>query len=97
VVTDNQVLVIFTNAPNGQGIDAKPIDVAGPDGAKLDLAPHAGRVAMMTGEYDAKVGLTKAAIVEVAGPLASLIVKAQLGAGAPEEPADRAGAARPKR
>ena len=83
VVIGSQLAVIFTNVPNGQGIDAKPVDVAGPDGAKMDLAPHAGRVVMLAGSYDPASGI-KGELVEVASPLVSLTVKAQLGAGGPE-------------
>jgi hypothetical protein len=83
VVIGPQVAVIFTNAQNGQGIDAKPVDVAGPDGAKIDLTPHAGRVVMLAGAYDPATGI-KGELVEVASPLVSLTVKAQLGGGGPE-------------
>ena len=86
VVVGSQVLVLFTNAPNGQDAGAKPIDVAGADGAKLDLAPHAGRVVMLTGTFDPAAGLKGAELVEVASPLASLVVKAQLGGGGDEGP-----------
>lgn len=84
VVIGSQVLVIYTNAPNATGLD-KPVDVLGADNSKLDLAPNAGRVVMLTGTLDPKAGLTKAELVEVASPLASLAIKAQL-TGAPEEP-----------
>lgn len=96
IVVNGQVAVLFTNAPNAQGIEAKPVDAAGPDGAKLDLAKEAGRVVMLTGTYDAKAGLQKAEIVEVASPLASLAVKAQL-AGGGDEPAPGGKGGPPKR
>ncbi len=86
VVIGSQVTVLFTNAPNAQGIEAQPIDVTGPDGTKLDLSKDAGRVVMLTGDYDPKVGLTKGVVVEVASPLASLALKAQLAGGGGDEP-----------
>ena len=81
VVVGSQLAVIFTNAANGEGIDAKPVDVAGPDGGRMDLSAHAGRVVMLAGAYDPKAGIAKAELVEVASPLVSLTVKAQLGGG----------------
>ncbi len=84
IVMSGQVVVLYTNATNAQGIDEKPVDVMGADGAKIDMAKENGRVVMLTGAYDPKTGLSKAEIVEVASPLASLAVKAQLAAGAAE-------------
>ena len=91
VMGKNQVAVLFTNAEKAEGIDAKPIDVSTGDAsapAPLDLAPHTGRVVMLTGAYDAQAGLTKAELVEVGSPLLSLVVKAQLG-GEEEPPPGR--------
>jgi len=91
VMGKNQVAVLFTNAEKAEGIDAKPIDVLTGDAsapAPLDLAPHTGRVVMLTGAYDAQAGLTKAELVEVGSPLLSLVVKAQLG-GEEEPPPGR--------
>jgi hypothetical protein len=85
VVIGSQVAVIYTNAESAEGLDAKPVDVVGADGQKVDLAPNAGRVVMLAGSYDPKAGI-KGEVVEVASPLVSLTVKAQLGAGAPEAP-----------
>ena len=85
VVVGQQVAILFTNAPHGSALD-RPIDVTGPDNAKLDLTANEGRVVMLTGILDAKAGLTKAELVEVASPLASLAIKAQLGSGQDEEP-----------
>lgn len=55
----------------------KPVDVMSGDapGTPLDLAPHLGRVVMLTGSYDPKAGLTKAELVEVASPLLSFALK----------------------
>jgi hypothetical protein len=81
----NQVAVVFTNNPQAEGVESKPVDVFSSDtpaaagsGTPLDLGQHLGRVVMLTGTYDAQAGLTKAELVEVASPLVSLTVKAQL-------------------
>lgn len=96
IVVGPQVAVIYTNAANGQGIDEKALDVTGADGARIDMAKDEGRVVMLTGSYDPKLGLTGASVVEVASPLASLAVKAQLAGGPPEgaQPAPKAAAPR---
>jgi hypothetical protein len=95
VVVGSQVAILFTNAPNAEGSD-KPVDVAGADGAKTDLSANDGRVVMLAGSYDPKTGI-KGEVVEVASPLVSLSIKAQLGAGGPEERAGGAPkAAQPK-
>lgn len=94
VVVGSQVAILYTNAPNAQGIEPTPVDVAGPDGQKIDMAKNAGRVVMLTGEFDPKSGLGKADVVEVASPLASLAIKAQLAAGAEEPPAPAKGGKR---
>ena len=85
VVVGSQVAVVYTNVENGQGLEAKPVDLLGPDGSKVDLTPNAGRAIMLAGTYDPRAGI-KGEVVEVAGPLVSLTVKAQLGGGAPEGP-----------
>jgi hypothetical protein len=85
VVVGSQVAVIYTNAQSAEGLDAKPVDVLGADGAKTDLAPNAGRAVMIAGSYDAKTGI-KGEVVEVASPLVSLTIKAQLGAGGADAP-----------
>jgi hypothetical protein len=84
-VVGSQVLILFTNAQNVDDTD-KPVDVAGADGAKADLSTNAGRVVMLAGTYDPKAGI-KGEVVEVASPLVSLSIKAQLGGDAPEAPA----------
>jgi hypothetical protein len=95
IVIGSQVAVVYTNAEKAEGLEAKPVDVLGPDDAKIDLAQHAGRVVMLAGSYDPKTGI-KGEVVEVASPLVSLSIKAQLGGGAPEAPAP-AQAGAPKR
>ena len=106
VTGNNEVLVVFTNAPQAEGIDAKPVAVltgdspgAAGSATPMDLAPHLGRVVMLTATYDPQAGLTKADLVEVASPLASLVVKAQLAVEEPPEQPQRGGkpAAQPKR
>lgn len=107
VTGDKEVLVVFTNAPQADGIDAKPIAVltgdspgAAGSATPMDLAPHLGRVVMLTGTYDAQAGLTKAELVEVASPLVSATIKAQLAVDEPPEPPPARGGkppAKPKR
>src|SRR3954466_3151777 len=63
VTGNNQIVVIFTNAPGAEGV-AKPIDVSSGDGSPLDLSQNMGRVVLLTGAYDPKTGLTKAELVE---------------------------------
>ena len=94
VTGKSQVAVLFTNAEKAEGIDAKPVEVLtgdspGAGGAPLDLTQHMGRIVMLTGAYDAQAGVTKAELVEVASPLVSLVVKAQIGGD--EEPPPPAG------
>jgi hypothetical protein len=90
VTGKNEVAVVFTNAQQAEGIDAKPVAVltgdspgAAGSATPMDLAPHLGRVVMLTGTYDPQAGLTKAELVEVASPLVSLTIKAQLSAEDP--------------
>jgi hypothetical protein len=94
VTGKSQVAVLFTNADKAEGIDAKPVEVStgdspGAGGTPLDLTQHVGRIVMLTGAYDAQAGVTKAELVEVASPLVSLVVKAQIGGD--EEPPPPAG------
>jgi len=94
VTGKSQIVVLFTNAEKAEGIDAKPVEVLSGEapGAALDLAPHLGRVVMLTGAYDAQAGLTKAELVDVASPLLSFALKASLGGGddqPPSPPAQR--------
>ena len=86
IVVNGQLSVLYTNAPNADGIDQKPIDAVGPGNAKIDMAPNEGRVVMVTGAYDPAKGLTGAEVVEVASPLVSLITKAQIAGGGADEP-----------
>ena len=92
VTGNNQVAIIFTNAPGAEGVD-KPVDVSSGDGpgAPLDLSQNVGRVVLLTGAFDPKAGLTKAALVEVASPLVSTLIKAQIAGSADETPPSRGG------
>lgn len=94
VVVGSQVAILYTNAPAAQGVDPTPVDVTGSDGQKVDMTKNAGRVVMLTGDYDPKAGISKAEVVEVASPLASLAIKAQLAGGADEPPPAKGGAKR---
>lgn len=92
VTGNNQIAVIFTNAPGAEGVD-KPVDVSTGEapGSPLDLSPNVGRVVLLTGTYDPKAGFTKAEIVETASPLVSTLIKAQI-AGSADEGAPSRGA-----
>jgi hypothetical protein len=101
VTGKNEVLVVFTNAPDAEGLDDKPVAVltgdspgAAGSATAMDLTPHLGRVVMLTGTYDRQAGLTKAELVEVASPLVSFTIKAQLGAEEepPQKPQPQPGA-----
>lgn len=107
VVVGSQLAILFTNAPGAETMEPKPItvfsDAAGSGGeapAKLDLAQHEGRVVMLTGEYDPKVGLTKAELVDVASPLLSFALKSQVSGQeepAPQSPSGKPPARSPRR
>jgi hypothetical protein len=62
-------------------------------GTPLDLAPHLGRVVMLTGALDPKLGLSKAELVEVASPLLSFALKSMLTG---DDPLRRRPPARPQ-
>jgi hypothetical protein len=84
-------------APQSDDIGDEPINVSSGDspGTPLDLAQHLGRVVMLTGTYDPKAGLTKAELVDVAGPLLSFALKAAL-AGGDEQPGPPAQSGKPQ-
>jgi hypothetical protein len=85
VIGSNLVSVLYTNDPKGEGIDEKPVTVLAPTGAPADLSQHNGKVVMLTGEYSAQSGLSKAEVVDVAGPLLSFAIKSMLSGGGDEE------------
>jgi hypothetical protein len=78
VTGPSQVALLFTNNPQSES--SEPIDVSSGDqpGQALDLGGNVGRVVMLTGSLDPKAGLTKAQVVDTAGPLLSFSIKAQL-------------------
>jgi hypothetical protein len=78
VTGPSQVALLFTNNPQSES--SEPIDVSSGDqpGQAVDLGGNVGRVVMLTGSLDPKAGLTKAQVVDTAGPLLSFSIKAQL-------------------
>jgi hypothetical protein len=84
---NSEVSVLFTNAPNAEGIETKPLPATSTEGAPLDLAGSFGRVVLLTGSYDKTKGLTGATLVETASPLTSFLIKSTL---AGDEPAPAA-------
>jgi type II secretory pathway pseudopilin PulG len=84
VITPSTVSVLYTNDPNGEGIEAKPVSVNLAPG-QVDLSQYAGRVVMMIGKYSAQGGLTGVQVVDAAGPLLSFAIKSMLSGGGDEE------------
>ena len=97
VTGPSQIAVMFTNAPQAEGIEAKPVDLSSGDapGAALDLAGSVGRVVMVTGAYAAASGITKAQVVDTASPLLSFMMKQSAGDEGPQAP--QKGGGRPAR
>lgn len=85
VVKDGKVTVLFTNDRKADEIAGKPVAVSG-DG--LDLAKSENRTVMLVGSYDAKDGLTKAEVVDVASPLVAFALKTTIGGGEADEGGD---------
>ena len=84
----NQVAVIFTNAQGAENVE-KPIDVLSSDqaGSALDLSANVGRVVLLAGTYEPKLGLIRAELIDVASPVVSTWLKAQIaGGGTTDEP-----------
>ncbi|WP_043747877.1 hypothetical protein [Methylobacterium nodulans] len=84
VAKDGKLTVLFTNDPKGETISGKPLAVAGEGPNAPDLAKNDGKVVMLVGTYDPKAGLTKAELVDVAGPLLAFAIKGSLGGGGEE-------------
>jgi hypothetical protein len=86
VTGNNQIAVIFTNATGAETVE-KPIDVLSGDapGSPLDLSANVGRVVLLTGAYDPKLGLVRSALVDAASPVVSTWIKAQLAGGSAED------------
>ena len=86
-----QIMVLYSNAPQGQAAEGKPANVQG-----ADLAPNLGRVVMLTGELGA-TGITGAQVGDVATPLVSFLMKQGAGGddaapapkGQPQRPAPK--------
>jgi hypothetical protein len=99
VTGKSAVMVQFTNAPQSDGIDQKPQNVFSDEGGStpLDLGQDTGKVVMLTGSYDAAKGINKAAVVDVASPLLSFLIKEQLGGGDDDEPSPGGGKGAPKK
>jgi len=83
VTGKNSVAVQFSNAPQSDNIAEKPQNVFSDDAGAtaLDLSQDLGRVVMLTGSYDAAKGISKAAVVDVASPILSFMIKSQLDSG----------------
>jgi hypothetical protein len=64
-----QILLLFSNAPQGQGSEGRTIAVQG-----ADLGQSVGKVVMLTGELGPS-GITGAQVVDTAGPLLSFVIK----------------------
>lgn len=76
----NQGTLLFSSSPQGEGAEGRTVTVPG-----VDLAPHVGKVVMLTGEFGSN-GIANAQIVDVAGPLLSFAIKLQIsGEGSDEE------------
>jgi len=83
----SQVSVLYTNDPQAEGVEEKPVSVQGSGGAAIDIGQHTGRVVMLTGQFKGS-SLVNAAVVDVASPLLSFAIKSMLaggGEGAEEE------------
>lgn len=75
---NNQISVLYSNHDKADDASERALSVTGANGAALDLAPHVGRVVMLTGDYDGKTALTNAEIIDTASPLLSFTIKALL-------------------
>jgi hypothetical protein len=84
-----QVTLVFSNAPQGQAAEGKPVAVQG-----ADLAPHVGKAVMLTGDLGPG-GITGAQVVDVAGPLLSFVIKQSAGDDGPQGGPPRGGPPRP--
>jgi hypothetical protein len=95
----SQIAVLFTNNPQAEGIEAKPVDLSSAEapGTPLDLAANLGRVVMVTGTYAQATGITKAQVVDTASPLLSFMMKQAGGDEGGQAPPQRGGARAPAR
>ncbi|HEX8663151.1 MAG TPA: hypothetical protein VF744_03880 [Beijerinckiaceae bacterium] len=99
VTGPSQIAVLFTNAPQAESIEAKPVDLSSAEapGTALDLAGSLGRVVMVTGTYAAASGITKAQVVDTASPLLSFMMKQSAGGDEGQPAPQRSGGKPPKR
>ena len=93
VTGKSEVLVQFTNAPQSEGIDQKPVNVFSDDAGAtaLDMSQNLGRVVMLTGTYDAAKGIGKGAVVDVASPVLTFFIKSQISGGGDDQGAAAGG------
>ncbi len=75
VGSGTQGTLLFSNAPAAEGKEGDPVTVQG-----ADLAPHVGKVVMLSGTF-AGTAINGAQIIDVATPLASFAIKLQLSGG----------------
>ena len=52
---------------------------------------------MLTGNYDAAKGISKAVVVDVASPILTFLIKSQLGSGDEQPPPQGGGKGAPKK
>jgi hypothetical protein len=71
----SQGTLLFSNAPAAEGKEGEPVTVQG-----ADLAPHVGKVVMLSGTF-ATGAINGAQIIDVATPLVSFAIKLQLSGG----------------
>jgi len=98
VAGPSQIAILFTNNPQAEGIEAKPVELSSAEapGTALDLAASLGRVVMVTGSY-AATGITKAEVVDTASPLLSFMMKQSAAAEEAQAAPQRGGGKPPAR
>ena len=99
VAGPSQIAILFTNNPQAEGIEAKPVELSSAEapGTALDLAASLGRVVMVTGSYAAATGITKAEVVDTASPLLSFMMKQSAAADEAQAAPQRGGGKPPAR
>lgn len=79
VGSGSQGTLLFSNAPAAEGKEGEPVTVQG-----VDLAPHTGKVVMLSGTF-AGAAINSAQIIDVATPLVSFAIKLQLSGGGSDD------------
>jgi hypothetical protein len=79
VGSGGQGTLLFSNAPAAEGKEGEPVTVQG-----VDLAPHTGKVVMLSGTF-AGAAINSAQIIDVATPLVSFAIKLQLSSGGSDD------------